>query len=301
MARLLRDLDYLRAIQQDNLLQVIEGNYQLLMDVEQASQDEMAGLLRQRYFMPSVFTDTKKFDITSVYNGNQLVEWSAPNYDITLTYITGSCVVQGTNIYKSIAGNTPGVFNPSQWLLVAVDKSLYYVKYPFAIYDPLTVYVPGNQVYFNNILYTNTQTTTGIVPNNLAYWSQGLAYTITGIYPDDTTKWTYGDNRNQEIVSRLIDIVLFHVHSRINPRNIPDLRKQNYNGDDPMDRGGAVGWLKAIASGDRSVNLPEISPEQGVSIMWGDAMGNGIGLNSYPPTGAQYYRHNGWYGSNNLW
>jgi hypothetical protein len=67
----------------------------------------------------------------------------------------------------------------------------------------------------------------------------------------------------------LIDITLFHLYSRINPRNIPDLRKERYNGNDPMDRGGAIGWLKKVASGDITADLPRILPSQGVSILGG--------------------------------
>ena len=48
MARLLRLQDYDRAIQSDNLDQVIGSNYTLLLDVEQAAQLTMIGHLKQR-------------------------------------------------------------------------------------------------------------------------------------------------------------------------------------------------------------------------------------------------------------
>ena len=43
MARLLRLQDYDRAIQSDNLDQVVGSNYNLLLDVEQAAQLTMIG------------------------------------------------------------------------------------------------------------------------------------------------------------------------------------------------------------------------------------------------------------------
>lgn len=76
MARLLRDLDYLRVIQSDNLAQIIESNQQTKLDVEQSAQSEMIGYLTQRYITNQIFTDTKLFDIAATYNGKQLIEWT---------------------------------------------------------------------------------------------------------------------------------------------------------------------------------------------------------------------------------
>ena len=59
------------------------------------------------------------------------------------------------------------------------------------------------------------------------------------------------------------------MQSKINPRNIHDLRKERYNGNDPLERGGAIGWLKKVAGGEVNADLPEILPSQGVSIDFG--------------------------------
>ena len=48
MARLLRDLDYNRIIQSDNLSQIIESNEQNKLDVEQAAQAEMIQPMAER-------------------------------------------------------------------------------------------------------------------------------------------------------------------------------------------------------------------------------------------------------------
>ena len=106
MARLLRDLDYLRVIQSDNLAQIIESNQQTKLDVEQSAQSEMIGYLTQRYITNQIFTDTKLFDIAATYNGKQLVEWTAPTFSATTVYTTGQYVLQNGYIYKSIAGST---------------------------------------------------------------------------------------------------------------------------------------------------------------------------------------------------
>ena len=52
---------------------------------------------------------------------------------------------------------------------------------------------------------------------------------------------------------------------------IPDLRKERYDGNSPNQTGGAIGWLKKVASGDITADLPNIQPQQGMSIRYGNA------------------------------
>ena len=58
--------------------------------------------------------------------------------------------------------------------------------------------------------------------------------------------------RNPIILMYLIDIVLYHLHSNISPRNIPELRGIRYEA--------AIDWLKMVASGKINPDLP-ILPE----------------------------------------
>jgi len=82
--------------------------------------------------------------------------------------------------------------------------------------------------------------------------------------------WTFGDNRDQQLVQYMIDITLYHIHSRISPRNIPDLRVKRY--DD------AVTWLKMVMEGEVTSSIPVLQPPQGKRIRWG---GNVKNVNSY--------------------
>lgn len=274
MARLLRDLDYLRVIQSDNLSQIIEANSQIQKDTEQAAQAEMIGYLSQRYKTNTIFSDTKTFSSSAVYSAKQLVEFTASAFSASSTYTTGQYVLQGGYIYKSIAGSSAHAFNSAEWTQICLDKTLYYLSLPHEEYLSTTTYEVGDQVWYENKVYTAAVNIKGIDPSYSAYWGTGTTYSVTGTFPDDATKWTLGDNRNALIVQYLLDITLYHLHSRINPRNIPDLRKERYNGNDPMDRGGAIGWLKAVASGSINADLPTIDPTQGLSIRWGNANGS---------------------------
>lgn len=272
MARLLRDLDYLRVIQSDNLAQIIESNQQTKLDVEQSAQSEMIGYLTQRYITNQIFTDTKIFDIAATYNGKQLVEWTAPAFSATSNYVIGQYVLYNGYIYKAIANVTASAFDPLEWLQICLDKTLFYSKLPYNEYSNTTTYNIDNKVYYNNIQYTCITSCVGILPTNTQFWSAGAAYTITAVYPDDTDSWIQGDNRNQQIVMYLLDITLYHLHSRINPRNVPDLRKERYDGNSPTQSGGAIAFLKRVASGDVTADLPQILPQQGMSIRYGSAV-----------------------------
>lgn len=272
MARLLRDLDYLRVIQSDNLAQIIESNQQTKLDVEQSAQSEMIGYLTQRYITSQIFTDTKVFDINATYNGKQLVEWTAPAFSITETYITDDYVVYNGYIYKSVAGHAPGPWLNHEWTQICLDKSLFYVFYPQPEYSNTTTYNVGDIVFYNNIQYTCLVSSLGILPTNTQFWLAGSTLTVSGVYPDNTGRWTQGDNRNQQIVMYLLDITLYHLHSRINPRNVPDLRKERYDGNSPTQSGGAIAFLKRVASGDVTADLPQILPQQGMSIRYGSAV-----------------------------
>lgn len=272
MARLLRDTDYLRVIQSDNLAQIIESNQQTKLDVEQSAQSEMIGYLTQRYITNQIFTDTKVFDISATYNGKQLVEWTANAFSATTVYTINQYVLQAGYIYKSIAGSVAHAFVPAEWTQICLDKTLFYVKLPNAEYSNIIVYNIGDIIYYNNIQYTCLVSCLGILPTNSQFWTAGTAYTITGFYPDNTAKWTQGDNRNQQIVMYLLDITLYHLHSRINPRNVPDLRKERYDGNSPTQSGGAIAFLKRVASGDVTADLPQILPQQGMSIRYGSAV-----------------------------
>jgi phage gp36-like protein len=78
---------------------------------------------------------------------------------------------------------------------------------------------------------------------------------LTGVSPvDDPTKWTKGDTRNPLIKMHLVDMTLYHLHSRINPRNIPEFRIAR--------RDDCISWLKMVAKGQITVDLPILLPEE---------------------------------------
>jgi hypothetical protein len=97
----------------------------------------------------------------------------------------------------------------------------------------------------------------------------GTTYYFSDKLPTDTSYWAKGDNRNPQIKMYVIDIMLYHLCSRINPRNIPELRSIRYDGNTEKQIGGAIGWLKSVEAGKVNLNVPQIVPSGAVSILWG--------------------------------
>jgi phage gp36-like protein len=91
-------------------------------------------------------------------------------------------------------------------------------------------------------------------------------YNVAAIFSAATEP---ADLRHPDLVMYLVDMVLYHLHSRVQPRNIPELRQKRY--DD------ALAWLEMVASGKLSPNLPDIPEQEGTGAVsrfgsdyWGD-------------------------------
>jgi phage gp36-like protein len=63
------------------------------------------------------------------------------------------------------------------------------------------------------------------------------------------------DNRDQFIVTIVIDIALYHLYSQTGLRDIPEHRQQRYQD--------AIEWLKDVGSGNISADLPELIYDDG--------------------------------------
>lgn len=155
------------------------------------------------------------------------------------------------------------------------------INYTEEAYDNIVSYVVGDRVSYEGKIYDCLADSTGNLPTDENFWlfitNDNSIYVATqttaGNYPNDTNFFTFGDDRDPVIVTYCIDIALYHVHSRINPRNIPQLRIDRYDM--------AMAWLKGIKTGESPVfNLPELVLE--------DNDGRFIKIGSNTPR-SQYY------------
>ena len=80
-----------------------------------------------------------------------------------------------------------------------------------------------------------------------------------------------GDSRNHKIIQIYIDIVLYIIYSRKNPRNIPELRAIRYDGslesgDPPITS--AIGWMMAVKDDKIKTNLDRLPNDVGNTIKY---------------------------------
>lgn len=267
MGYLIRN-DYKGLIQTDNLSQIIGSDYTILSRAELAAQSEVISYLIQKYITTQEFTDTIAYTYGAARNAKDRVYLDATAYNAAAIYDLDSLVLQAGNVYIcTVAIVTPEAFTIGKWTLLGAQYAMFYVTNPKPDWDYYTEYIAGNQVFYKNKTYTATRPNSALAPDlNPTEWGSGTAYSVDGaILPTDPSRWTSGDNRNPQMVNYMIDVVLYHIHSRIAPRNIPDLRVKRY--DD------AISWLKSCAKGDYiTASLPKIQPKSGMRSRWGSRL-----------------------------
>jgi phage gp36-like protein len=104
---------------------------------------------------------------------------------------------------------------------------------------------------------------------NILAESEARSYLIQK-YDFDAEVVKTGLDRDPQLLQCILDIALYHLHTRISPRNIPELRETRYDN--------AIMWLKMCATGQVTPKLTIISPAQGMRIRYG---GNPKNTNQY--------------------
>lgn len=67
-----------------------------------------------------------------------------------------------------------------------------------------------------------------------------------------------GDNRHKVLVMFALDMTLYHLHSRVSPRNISQLRVDRYNR--------AIEWLQNVVNGALNPDLPFKKTDDGDDV-----------------------------------
>lgn len=174
----------------------------------------------------------------------------------------------------------------SSFLRARYDVSVLFA--PFLLYADLTEYAINDRIFWTEPAFSDTETyltdervsylgklyksKAGSGPGawNPSEWDylaedESLYYCTsvsTGNLPTDTDFFTAGDNRNQDLLIRVIDIALYNIYSRLNNVDIPAIRKERFDGNDSRQTGGALGWLKMIVKGQLQPDFPLIEENQ---------------------------------------
>jgi hypothetical protein len=269
--------DYKRIIQSDNLQQIISADDSIRTDSEMAAQEEIISYLIQKYNTDEEFKSTEVFTLTNSYIAGQTLQLNSGVYNNATQYATNEIISYSGNVYYttgSTIGNSP-ISTGSTWSLLGSQYALYNAIYPEQLYTYGTTYSVGEKVYWKNKIYTCQNQNSTIAPDDAAYgsqyWGSGVSYSIpSGSIITNTLFYALGDARSQQMVQTITDITLYHIHSRIAPRNIPDIRVKRY--DD------AKKWLKMCYMGDVTPNLMVKTPRSGGRIRIGSNQKN---INTY--------------------
>lgn len=287
--------DYKKQIQDVNLNQIISSDESILNSAQLAAEAECISYLAQKFDTDKEFTSTTEWNKSLIYKAENRVYIVANAYDATVAYTLGTYVNQSGNVYKNTTAIvTPESFNPNKWQLIAPQNTLYYASYPKPKFNIKKYYEVGDEVWWNDKVYVCRKATSSIphevllqlgtynnapqlnvfpddAKNGIQFWGTGTAYSIAANTDiTDTTKWTKGDNRSQQMVTYLIDITLYLVHSRLTPRNVPQMRIDRYLH--------AVEWLQMAGQGKITAALPLLQPTQGNRIRFNSNIKN---INSY--------------------
>jgi phage gp36-like protein len=242
--------DLLRTIQDANLQQIISADQTILDAAILAGESEAKSYLRQRFDLTQEFKDTLQWNENKIY------------------YATDRACDANWNIYN--VGTPVTLFRYEGLYSVGTQvfwkNKVYTCKIQSQVPDHTTAlqYHTIQSIPFNNVAPDDTL-------NGLQYWGIGVAYAVAAGTPlTETFYWKKEDNRDLQMVMYLCDVALFHLHSRIAPRNIPEIRVKRYDS--------AISWFHMCAKGEVTPELPLLAPIQGTRIRFGGVIKN---INSY--------------------
>lgn len=281
--------DLSKQIQSENLAQISGGDAMVLEATQRLAEEEAKSYLLQKYDLSLEMRDVSIWDRSvTTYKPEQNVYLDASAYLTTTSYANGSLCLYASNVYLCITATT-GTFDPTKWRLMGRQYDMFSVSMPAPAFEFNALYNTGDKVYWQGCIYK------AILPTQLDSHQQVLQYGTYANVPylnyaptsnsgknfweyvstfnfpayvsvTDTNYWTAGDGRSQQLVAVIVDIALYHLHSRISPRNIPELRVKRY--DD------AIKWLKKCATGEVTPNVPALQPLQGNRIRYGGSVKN---------------------------
>ena len=132
----------------------------------------------------------------------------------------------------------------------------------FNRWDKTTDYVIGDIVTDDNgYVYTAIADSTNTKLTLTAYWTP-----MINVLTSNANYWTVGDNRYPMFIELAMDMTLYNLHARINPRNIPELRiERNREALDQLDR-----WASGTDTAE-VLNI-NITDSEGFSIRTGNSL-----------------------------
>lgn len=145
--------DYKGTIQTAELNAITQGDITNRYLAEAKAQEEIREQLIQKYDLSAEFQDTGKFSISAVYKASNRVYLDATAFSATAVYLTNDIVLQAGNVYISKSGSAAHAFNVAEWDLLGAQYDMFYVDYPYPLFNQNAFYRKNDVVWWNNYVY----------------------------------------------------------------------------------------------------------------------------------------------------
>lgn len=212
-------------------------------------------LLGPQYKMFYIPLPYNRFDLDTFYSGKDNVFWKDYNYTAAFDTRerTHQDELQANRTEDLLPLNDfPTTKNTTQWTKKTPYSitGLWPIAVPgdFAAWAALTPYVTGDRKKHNSIIWQAVANSNSIEPGT----------DITKWMP---ISWVAGDNRNSKMVDIMIAVSLYFIHRICSPRNIPELRKTEYDN--------AILYLENVMNGKANLRIEEIQPDQNARFYGG--------------------------------
>lgn len=184
--------DYLMQIQPQLRAQI---NTLAMSRAELTAIEEIKGYISKKYNVNSELTDTSLYNANTIYKGYDRVYINYPTYSATSTYSVGNYAVNGVNAYVCNTAISVGEsFNPSKWDLIGSASTIYYVAYPYPLFNVYGVYKIGDKVFWKGRTYTSKYQTTSLDAVQMLQYGDYNNVPLNNFFPDDPTNgarnWT---------------------------------------------------------------------------------------------------------------
>lgn len=184
--------DYAVTVQDAVFKQWISSNQSLRVQTESRAEAKVREYLIQKYDLNTEFAPTKVYSPTTTYGGNSLVQLNATAWSVLIAAYTVNTYVSYTdgNVYKCILQTTTAheiPTNATYWRLVGVQLGLYYLEYPYPVFQQQGYYNIGDKVFWKGKIYQSLVQT--VVPGHEAEIQFPMYSSIPGlnVFPDNPT------------------------------------------------------------------------------------------------------------------
>jgi hypothetical protein len=212
-------------------------------------------LIGQQYDVFYADLPVPAFDPNIVYEIGDQVYWQDKVYEALKPSFVASHddIIQAENWSNVPQGNPTPDDTKTPYKIWSAGVQYYFVGMlptnpPATAWSSVTAYTKGTLVNYQGVNYTASDASTNVIP--------GTDYTKW-----ISVTWIKGDNRNQMLLSMMLDMVIYELCKRISPNNVPIAREQKWTQ--------ALENLKAFARGSLTAEIPRIIPIKDTPVSFG--------------------------------